>query len=286
MFISPKDNKYWIFKLDQSKREFIIDRILSGTNEIELKYEIKTVPKNEIDGKVLFLYQNDLTKNYEFEYEATINKTEVIRTESGPHSFRIVFDQVKKIDKVINLEDVKYSFKNSTNITKSNRYLNLNLNSISKVEFEAVLYGDIFFSRTIFLKLYETLPYEHKLAFYKIIFDLNPYEVKLTNDHELLLLKLENYIENYILNPAKLFVESSEILKKLVDENSYEKIGFNTTRRAIDYLDPQVNYAENFISLYNNDLFDKFKQTYENFKETESEFKKLFKNMPSPVTLT
>lgn len=284
MYYYAKD-KYWIFKLNQSRREFIIDTILSDSNKIEFSYEINTIPKDVFYGHVLFLFQNDQTKDYEFEYEALINNTEVIRTEKGPNLFRIVFDQVNKIDQVINLEDVKYSFKNVAYLKKQNRDLNLNLNSISKVEFEAVLYGDIFFSRTVFLKLYKSLPYEHKLAFYKIIFDLNPYQVELTNDHELLLSKLENYIETYILKPANLFVESSEIVKRFVDEDLYKNIGFNATDKPVDYIQNQLDYAENFISLYNKDLFDRFKQTYENYKETESEFKKVFKNMPSPVTL-
>ena len=284
MYYYAKD-KYWIFKLNQSRREFIIDTNLSDSNKIEFSYEINTIPKDVFYGHVLFLFQNDQTKDYEFEYEALINNTEVIRTEKGPNLFRIVFDQVNKIDQVINLEDVKYSFKNVAYLKKQNRDLNLNLNSISKVEFEAVLYGDIFFSRTIFLKLYKSLPYEHKLAFYKIIFDLNPYQVELTNDHELLLSKLENYIETYILKPANLFVESSEIVKRFVDEDLYKDIGFNATDKPVDYIQNQLDYAENFISLYNKDLFDRFKQTYENYKETESEFKKVFKNMPSPVTL-
>lgn len=284
MYNYDKD-KYWIFKLNHSKRQFLIDLISSGSNNIKLEYRVKTIPKNEIDGKVLFLYQNDLTKNYEFEYEAIINSVEVIRNKESPHLFRIVFDHLKTIDKVINLKDVKYSLKNITNIAKPNRDLSLNLNSISRIEYESIVHGDIFYSRTIFLKLYETLPYKHKLAFYKIIFDLNPYSVTLTNDHELLLNKLENYIETYILEPAKLFVESSNILKSFVDEYSYEKIGFNRTDKPVDNLQIQLNFAQMFISLYNKDLFDKFKQTYENFKKTELEFKKVFKNTPSPVTL-
>ena len=284
MYYYAKD-KYWIFKLNTSRREFIINSIIKDTHQVDFTYEVKTNQDKELYGHVLFLYQNDYTNDYVFEFEATINSSELINTEDVSYFFKIFFDDLKRIKTPVSVEDVKYSFKNITNLKTPIREFNLNLNSISKVEFEAVLYGDIFFSRTIFIKLYESLPYQHKLAFYKIIFDLNPFDVELTNDHELLLTKIEDYIETYILKPAKLFAESSDILKKLVDNEFHEKIGFNTKDMPVDYIEDHLDYAGNFISLYNKDLFDKFKQTYENFKETESEFKKVFKSIPSPVTL-
>ena len=277
--------KYWIFKLSRTKRQLIIDSIINDSQEFEFNYELRTDQKKELDGHVLFLYIDDHTKDYVFEFEGTIRSAKIISKEEGFFLFKIIFDNIKRIENKVNLEDVQYSLKNNKILKTPNKDLALNLNSISKVEFEAILYGDIFFSRTIFLKLYESLHYEHKLAFYKIIFNLNPYNVQLTNDHNLLLIELENYIETCILKPAKLFVESSYILKGIVDKKNLSVIGFNVKDNPVDYLEIQLEYAERFITLYNKDVFEKFKETYENFKETELEFKKVFKNIPSPVTL-
>ena len=278
------EEKYWIFKLEDEKRNFLINQILNQEIEFFIQYEVKSILKKEFNGKVLFLYFDKNIKEWVFQYVGDLTKYEFIKDpDKNLIFFKATFENVKPYGNIMPLETVKYSLKTIKNFKNPERNINFYLNTISRVEYDAIVLGEIYYSRTVFYKLFQSLPYDHKLSFYKRIFNLNPYSTTLLNDCGTLLKELEDYIEMNIFQSAQLLLAAYEILKKFVQEDDLSKIGFDKANKnhPVDNLISQVEATNQFIKSYQERPKKKeIEEEYKDFVRTEAKFKNIFKGVP------
>lgn len=296
LLLLEKEN-YWIFKIADKRRNFLIDRIIDKNQEYTYQYKIKTLPKRNINGKVLFFYFDEILKDWVFEFEGYIKNTEEVKIENENENFenekllKVTFNNIKRLEGKVFIEDVMYSLKKIKN--HKNPYLEIkdNFNKITHIEYEAIVFGEIYYSRTFFLKLFNSLHKKHRLAFYNNIFNSSNNKDKIENNYSKLLPQLLEYVEANIYKSAFLFVEAFKIFRSLNQEVNINEIGFDSSvekdkQAVIDYLMPQIEYSKDFMSNYESmPKIDDIRNEYSDFKKTEEEFYKIFKNTPFPTEL-
>jgi len=296
LLLSEKEN-YWIFKIEDKRRNFLIDRIIDKNQEYTYQYKIKTVPKEKLYGKVLFFYFDEILKEWVFEFEGNIKNTEEVKEEKENENYnkekflKITFDNIKRLEGKVILENVMYSLKKIQKFETPYLEIKNNLNKITPIEYDAIVDGEIYYSRTVFYKLFNSLHKEHKIAFYSHIFNSSKNKNKIENNFSKLLPLLQGYIETHIYNSAILFIEAINVLQALQQDINLDEIGFDSSEEkslsgVIDYSVHQIEYSKQFISNYDSmPKIDEIRNEYENFKETEEEFYKIFKNTPFPTEL-
>lgn len=298
LFFLPFENEnYWIFKIDDYRKNFLIDIILEKSNEYTIQYQVSSIQKRDFSGRVLFLFFNEKISEWTFEYEGTIKKFEYVKNldneteylDDKKITFEITFNNIKLLNEIRFLDELKYSLKSIKDFLNPLKGIRSNLNKISKVEYDAIAFGEIYYSRTFFYTFFTSLHSDHKLAFYNQIFNSSKIKSNLENDYGKLLPLLQEYIKNNIYLSVQLYTESVDILKKIDQNIDLAKIGFDnveSNNKTIDYLLDNYEYCKEFILLYEKiPTIDIIKNEYSDFNKTEVEFYKIFKNEPFPIEL-
>lgn len=296
-FLPFQNEQYWIFKIEDPRRNFLINNSIDVNYEYSIQYEVNTIQKRDFYGQVLFFFFNELLNEWTFEYQGNIKEYEYITEEESIQQpskdkkkfFTITFNNIERLKEVKTIDELKYSIKNIKKLIKPLSGDKININKISRIEYDSIVLGEIYYSRTVFYKLFDSLQKDHKLAFYNEIFNLSKDKSKVENDCNKLLPLLQLYIENNIYKSAQLFVESIEILKSIDQNIDLSKIGFDDTEnklKAIDHLLLNYEYSKLFISSFENlPSQDEIRNEYSDFRKTETEFYKIFRFIPFPLDL-
>lgn len=282
---------YWIFRIDNFRNNFLIDNIIDINKEYSIQYEVKTIQKKDFRGKVIFFLFDEQLNDWTFKYQGNIKNFEYLTEESEKEEIKhikITFVQVELLSKLRNLDELKHSLKCIKDINRPLNGIKNYLNRISKVEFNSIVFGEIYYTRTLFYKLFDSLQKDHKLAFYYKVFSESSNKSRIENNSKILLPLLLDYIESTIYKPAIMFVDSIKILQDLNQNTDISKIGFDSPNenRRIDYADIQFKNSEDFISSFNRiPRIDEIKEDYYNYESTENEFYEIFKSVPFPTNL-
>jgi hypothetical protein len=299
LLLTTESENYWIFKIDDIRKNFLIDIINDKKDEYTIQYEVNTIQKRDFYGRVLFLFFDERLKEWAIEYEGNIENFEYPKSQENVADeindkkkiFKISFNNINRLKEVKLIDELKYSIKSIKNFDYPEKGLRNNLNKISRIEYDAIVLGEIYYSRTVFYKLFDSLQKDHKLAFYNEIFNLSNDKANIENNCSKLLPLLEEYIERNIYQSTLLFIEAFNVLKTFNQETNMNKIGFDSlddkqSPGVIDYLLPQIEYSQKFIESYKSmPRIEEIKNEYENFNNTEVEFYKIFKNVTFPTDL-
>lgn len=213
---------------------------------------------------------------------------------------RTDFSQANPFKKHIYLDDYSYSLlKVYKRYIKPIRHFSKIVTEINEKDFNTLKNENIFFSRTIFGRLINSLPYANRLQF--MLYCLEEFK---TNDLRLINYSnatpmLKKFIKEGLLNMGQYMIESINI----VNNNSklfgdYQNIGFidendlisttNEKDKLIEKMDDLYTQSKLFEELfnYNSDFDSLFNE--DNFKMNSlvlDEFEKAFNKRPWPVDL-
>lgn len=205
-------------------------------------------------------------------------------------TYRYNFDfQVnKKLEKNNRLSELEYSLPVIENYNNPEVHFQQQFRNMPDKDFETVVNGWVYASRTVFGKLINSLPRQGKLEFMIQAMDhfstINFRNTSIVDGLEF----LYDYIERRILSRGRLLVAIDGIIKKNLDDLiSSEDIGFiDPDTNQIQNISTQANIFKNLFGLENKKSLKKSLQdTIQQNQNLEARFQKLFQRRSWPVDL-
>ena len=197
--------------------------------------------------------------------------------------------EIKKIlQKNNKLSELEYSLPIVDNYHHPEVHFQAQYRSLPEKDFETIVHGWVYATRTVFGKLVNALPRQNKLEF--MIHAMDHFSTIDFSNISLIdgLDFLYQYIERRILSRGRLLVATDGIIKKeLSDILPTEEVGFAGPEN--EYVHNISNQAQIFRSLFalekEKSLKTTVKETVENNKELEARFQNLFSRRSWPVNL-
>lgn len=271
----------WIFKtgnylkVDSQKNE------ATATLEQKLNFSGKT------GEKVLLI--DKIRGDWEFISIYSIKGIDIQNPDQASKKIFISLNLVKHFEKSKNIMDYIYSLSRITNYDNPMKHFTRKYSRIYETEFDAIVQDKIFVSRSILGTVLNALPREHQEAFIDYIAVEAPELLTNNIDIDRALSLLKTYLKFSIIEQAEYLKESASMLKSIISEDEYSKIGFslNTEKeriQSVEMIKPQVEiideYLDDFVNLLEKAAEPKLFENRENWK-----FKQLFKKSRLPITL-
>jgi len=271
----------WIFKtgnylkVDSQKNE------ATATLEQKLNFSGKT------GEKVLLI--DKIRGDWEFISIYSIKGIDIQNPDQALKKIFISLNLVKHFEKSKNIMDYIYSLSRITNYDNPMKHFTRKYSRIYETEFDAIVQDKIFVSRSILGTVLNALPREHQEAFIDYIAVEAPELLTNNIDIDRALSLLKTYLKFSIIEQAEYLKESASMLKSIISEDEYSKIGFslNTEKeriQSVEMIKPQVEiideYLDDFVNLLEKAAEPKLFENRENWK-----FKQLFKKSRLPITL-
>jgi len=271
----------WIFKtgnylkVDSQKNE------ATATLEQKLNFSGKT------GEKVLLI--DKIRGDWEFISIYSIKGIDIQNPDQASKKIFISLNLVKHFEKSKNIKDYIYSLSRITNYDNPMKHFTRKYSRIYETEFDAIVQDKIFVSRSILGTVLNALPREHQEAFIDYIAVEAPELLTNNIDIDRALSLLKTYLKFSIIEQAEYLKESASMLKSIISEDEYSKIGFslNTEKeriQSVEMIKPQVEiideYLDDFVNLLEKAAEPKLFENRENWK-----FKQLFKKSRLPITL-
>lgn len=271
----------WIFKtgnylkVDSQKNE------ATATLEQKLNFSGKT------GEKVLLI--DKIRGDWEFISIYSIKGIDIQNPDQALKKIFISLNLVKHFEKSKNIMDYIYSLSRITNYDNPIKHFTRKYSRIYETEFDAIVQDKIFVSRSILGTVLNALPREHQEAFIDYIAVEAPELLTNNIDIDRALSLLKTYLKFSIIEQAEYLKESASMLKSIISEDEYSKIGFslNTEKeriQSVEMIKPQVEiideYLDDYVNLLDKAAEPKLFENRENWK-----FKQLFKKTRLPITL-
>jgi len=271
----------WIFKtgnylkVDSQKNE------ATATLEQKLNFSGKT------GEKVLLI--DKIRGDWEFISIYSIKGIDIQNPDQALKKIFISLNLVKHFEKSKNIMDYIYSLSRITNYDNPMKHFTRKYSRIYETEFDAIVQDKIFVSRSILGTVLNALPREHQEAFIDYIAVEAPELLTNNIDIDRALSLLKTYLKFSIIEQAEYLKESASMLKSIISEDEYSKIGFslNTEKeriQSVEMIKPQVEiideYLDDYVNLLDKAAEPKLFENRENWK-----FKQLFKKTRLPITL-
>ncbi|MFD2556047.1 hypothetical protein [Sphingobacterium tabacisoli] len=212
------------------------------------------------------------------------NKTK--KRDSYDHYFSFEVEEILKENN--KLSELEYSLPIISNYLKPEVHFQTQYRTLEKDDYQTIVKGWIYATRTVFGKLANALPRQNKLEFMIESIDnfstINFKEISLVDGLDF----LYKYIDRRILSRGELLIGIDRILNRhLGDLLPVEEVGL---------IDPQSNKAQNINSQAKifNDLFqlekgknlkDSLRETIDKNSQLEERFQKMFSRKTWPIDL-
>ena len=276
----------WIFKIDDS------NLILSLTNKspkVLYQFTQRRNFRGEVGDQVVFLIKKS---DWIFTHYGTISS---IQFDDEPDSgnsdikFSITVTEIKEIEEPLSIDDFSYTLlKIYKWYNDPIRHIRSPYSRLDKSDFDAIISGRIFISRTAFGKTLNALHIDHRVSFLQNLIQENPDLYARGNNYIEAFALLKEYIQTYIYPDVKMV---SEIGAFLLDLNSEEagNLGFadpENFEKESDNIMEQVKLCNDFnLTEYGIDYIDFLFEEIKNATNEEIQFSNSFNNRPLPIYL-
>ncbi len=191
-----------------------------------------------------------------------------------------------------NLNDISYSlFKICKYFKKPYKHFNHPYSSISYEDYNTIIEGKIFISRTAFGKLFNSLHNEHQLNFMNIYFKNYPYNFFSAIDYIKIFELLKKYIDFHILQPAKMLKISHNILQHFMEKNIVNELNFSedsseNSNVKYDNISKQVEKIDSLLAYDPKENFlNEISEIILQENQNEKRFNDIFRKMLLPINL-
>jgi hypothetical protein len=188
------------------------------------------------------------------------------------------------------LEDYTYSLLAIENYGMPYNHFKKKYTSLSSNDYQTIIQGIFFISRTVFGRLFNCLPRENQ---FEILLNLSEsYPVEKLRELGFInpILFLRNYIQENIIESGKYLVHSNNSIKRILEERQeiHSEIGFIEDEFSLpDKLSIQAGYFEELFGLeYDLELINELTDQIQQNKEIEERFEKLFKKRKWPINVS
>ena len=163
-----------------------------------------------------------------------------------------------------------------------NRHFSRPYGRLTQYEYNTILNKDIFFSRTAFGRLINSIHIEHRYGFIIYLLRTDPELYLLNNDYSELFLELKKYINSHILSHVDILRETNAILKSF-NNNDFGDFGFENPKNIRNpklIISRQLDMFEDYDLFYKNwFVLEKAFQ----IQEDEKAKSKMFQNFKLPI---
>lgn len=257
----------WLFKQDNVQNDSRI--IFSQKRSFTAKKNEKIITVKNIRGEWFFsnLYQIE-------------NLT--VKTSDNINLIEINLKKIEEFQEEKPIESYLYSLRRITNFNNPLRHFNRLYNKLEDVELRAIVKDEIFYERTYFGVIVNSLPLEHRKSFLEFLSVKNISLLLSNPDAKEAFFLLKKYLEEYIIKPAKILIATQPLLNDLIESEYMSQIGFKDEKsESRNLIIPQIEMLDENLSEYENLLQD---INGEITGQTRS-FKNLFKNSKLPIQL-
>ena len=250
--------------------------------------ELKSYRNINIEEGDFFLILSKKYDNYFFISwgQITEKKMERRKDPDFPDTFTFTLSEPSELKDYNSLKDLAYSLQKIYYFDEPWINFRRQYSRISKIDFDNVVKGNIYYARTFFGKIIKCLPYEHKLGFIsKAISTASDSYIRGEN-YELALQLLKEYLDQNLFIYGEYLISIHENLKNMIPREDIDEAGFLNDADNKNDKKIIVIQAEIFRSL--------FSERYQNFwnniqmylQETvQEEFKGIFQDQRWPVDL-
>lgn len=264
--------------------------ISSSLRNIGISEEDEVVIATPTEGLDLqFISQGKITKVNETKHLAPRNKSGVVPNskQNYVHNFQLeIVDDLKHNNQ---LSELEYSIKSVYRFNKPLVHFRQQFREITYHDYETIINGWVYTTRTTFGKLINSLPRQNKLEFMLQAMDnfstVDFRKIQLCDGLDF----LYAYIERRILSRGKLLVETKKLIEAHLSEIiPKEEIGFaNTEGSSTNNLFKQAQLFEQLFALQkDSNLISLFNKTLSENSILESRFLKIFKSETWPIDLS
>lgn len=227
--------------------------------------------------KPIFIKKNNILSNSSNSFE---------NIDYYEHYFR--FEVKKILDENNKLSELEYSLPIIYNYNNPEAHFQSQYRKIERSDFETIINGWVYATRTVFGKLINALPRQNKLEFMILAID----NFSIIDFRNISLLEglqfLHKYIERRVMSRGKLLVASNKILKNQLDTLPYlDKIGFiDPGTNKIQNINSQAEiFSKLFLLEKEKSIENALKETINKNGELEERFQNLFKRYNWPINL-
>ncbi len=269
---------YWAVDIDSLKgEEFVITKshryasLMKGDQVVFFtKYH------TEIEFQ---LYSEIISVSHEIEKEAE-NKYLTIASISGKN----------KINNPLTVRDLAYSLEKVYRFSRPYLHFNRQYVILSDIDWETIIDGSIFWSRTAFGIFINELQEEQLNRFIRELAQTDPGLLLPTPDYRLVWKSLNKFIQNEFISASNLLTEIHKQVDSLNRDYDlgldYNELGFSTDdNEKPDFLFQQEQSLSNFVSSLRFEGEDILQVLTENIEKSNSEqrFQKIFGGTPWPL---
>ncbi len=289
---------YWIINKTQTKPSYSQEnKSLSKSSSFSVKIETlrDKLSVRHGDGFVFFDMNEAKFQSYG-KIDAVAKNGQIPHRHSEKdlkpkNSFTVSGEITNKLTKTNSITDLSYSLLRINSYIKPQNHFKHQLTTVNKNDYETIVKGLIYISRTAFGKIVNSLPHPYKLEFKLLAIQEFKKDELINVEYIKLLDFLHKYLDNKILSKGRILIETDKLIKKkLSDIIPVSDIGFYGKNKegkiVYDSIDEQARiFRELFDIDANNEIINEIKKAIKENKEIENRFNKLFKRKPLPLYL-
>lgn len=266
------------------KSQFYISSLLEDLNIRQNDLVIITTPISKND--LMFECEGYITKVLQTK---KVNNSKPLKKNKDKyeHYFSLEISKVLKRNNL--LSDLEYSLKSIYRFNNPLVHFQQQFRELPKQDYDTIINGFVYYSRTAFGKLINSIPRQNKLEFMLQAMDnFSTVDFKNISLYEGLEF-LYNYIDRRILSRGKILIETNNMLKDhLGDILPQQEVGFyNPQNSKTDNLSKQSDIFERLFKLQKeSDVRRLIKKSISEDFHLEERFMQIFKQQTWPIDLT
>ncbi len=226
---------------------------------------------------------------YEFTHHYKVSNIDVEENNDGYKTFLIDLVLVEKYSGDKFLDDYIYSLARIRHFDSPVKHYSKRYSRLFDAEFDAIIYDKIYVKRTVLGTMLNAMHPDHQQAFISFLSQEDPGLLIGKADIDKTLMLLMDYLKYAVIEPANYLKNSVEILKKLVDDESIDEIGFTKDpREATTRTVQKIQQQNKLIEKYLDALPTSINQIIDSESEDSMEYRKykdLFKDSGLPFTI-
>lgn len=263
--------------------------ITSLYDNLGIRENDKVIIATPIENDLSFVSEGKITKiNHIDKFAIPINRKGVsLLKDKYSHNFQIEIFKDLKTNNL--LSDLEYSIKAVYRFNKPIIHFQKQYRDLPQHDYDTIVQGWIYTTRTIFGKLVNSIPRQNKLEFMLQSMDhfstVDFKNVSLVDAIDF----LYKYIDKRILSRGRLIVETKKLIKeKLSDVLPYAEVGFfNPENAKTDNLSNQADLFEKLFALEKeSDIMRNIRERISEDSHLEQRFFQIFKSETWPIDLS
>ena len=265
-----------------------IEIIENNENDKFIHLWLNTTRKNismKEKDRFVFLDKND--REYFFSSYGYINKcyNGYLRNNNYRNGYDIFLTQENEIEINNSLNDFVYSLNKINDFEYPYRHFRNPYSHLTRQDYETIITGNIYYSRTFVGKVLKALPKEHLDNFLRYYYDKKSYSFSYIINYQEVFELLKEYLDKFIFVPGHYLNESFYILENIIGNNNLiNELKFNFNEEGSDYIYLKAKDLRSFFNyLEENNIFLSLKNDIKENYFSERNFNNSFKDKTLPI---